>query len=329
MGDAGRVVCQLASGAGETFGVDDIAIAWADSGGFWAREGLAVGWTPARGGVKVAELVLEGQVVAGYGTWLPVVKKAIGGRPIRVLGSMALGLAQNLVVNNQRIGSPDQLRGKRWAVDGLGALSHTLGLLICRGLGIRPDEVEWVVAGPPPERKAQLLSGAVDCSLLRVEEAIALARDHPNLLSKLLGFDEIRPLTPVQPHGVLSVRTDWADQNKDKCIGLARGLVLASRDLHESVESFRRAVRDHVRHVRVTDQDIDAIWAREKEAGSFAVNGGMSRAHWAANLEMYQRLNPEDRPVTLAEVALPELMGAALERIGLHSSHDPVELAKL
>jgi len=315
---------KLARGSGATFGVDDIAIAWADSGGFWAREGLEIEWTPARGGVVTANLVLNEEVVAGYGTWLPVVKQATAGAPIQLLVSMALSLAQNLVVNKNRITTTADLRGKKWAVDGIGALSHSLGQLICAGLGIRSDEVEWVVAGPPPERKAQLLDGRADCSLLRVEEAIALERDHPNLLSKLLGFEEINPLARVQPHGVLSVRTDWAAANPDLCLALTRGLILASRSLHESVEAFRQAVRDHVHHVEVTDADIDSIWAREKEAMSFAVNGGFGNAHWAANLEMYKQLNQAlPPPLPFAQVAVPGVVAQVIKDLGAHPSHDP------
>lgn len=312
---------KLASGAGETFGVDDIAIAWAHSGGFWEREGVNVEWTPVRGGVMAAKAVLAREVVAGYGTWLPALKMAASGEPIQVLVSMALALAQNLIVNKNTIKSTADLKGKRWAVDGIGALSHSLGQLICKGLGIDPDEVEWVVAGPPPERKAQLLDGRADCSLMRVEEAIALERDHPELLAKLLGFEEIQPLAPVQPHGVLSVRSDWAAEHPNECRALVKGLILASRSLHDSLDNFRQAVRDHVHHVTVTDEDIAMIWSRETEAKSFAVNGGFGPRHWEANYEMYEALNAA-KPVPFAEASVHGHVAAVLAEIGAHDSHD-------
>jgi ABC-type nitrate/sulfonate/bicarbonate transport system substrate-binding protein len=261
--------------------------------------------------------------VAGYGTWLPVVKLATAGEPIQVLASMALALAQNLVVNKNTIRSKDDLKGKKWAVDGIGALSHSLGLLICKGLGIEADDIEWVVAGPPPERKAQLLDGRADCSLLRVEEAIALTRDKPDLLAKLLGFEEIQPLAPVQPHGILSVRSDWAQEHPDDCKALVKGLILASRSLHDDVENFRKAVRDHVHHVTVTDEDIDLIWAREKEAKSFAVNGGFGSNHWSANYDMYKLVNAGAVPRPFEEVSVPGVVEDALREVGCHRSHDP------
>jgi len=315
---------KLAAGSGETFGVDDIAIAWAHSGKFWEREGLSISWVPVRGGVAAAQQVLDRNVVAGYGTWLPVVKRAEAGDPLRVLVSMALALAQNLVVNSATVRSPADLKGKRWAVDGIGALSHTLGVLIARGLGLAAEDIEWVVAGPPPERKAHLLDGRADCALMRVEEAVALARDCPGRLSKLLGFEEIRELAPVQPHGVLSVRSDWAGDHPEACRALVRGLILASRQLHDDREAFRRAVRDHVHHVRVTDEDIDSLWQRERDARSFAVNGGFGGEHWQGALAMYESLHgtkPRFGDVSLVTV------GEVLREIGLHRSHDPAPVA--
>merc|ERR1719352_425118 len=155
---------------------------------------------------------------------------------------MAQALAQNLIVDRNRIASTADLRGKRWAVDGLGALSHTLAHLIVQGLGIPDGEVEWIVAGPPPQRIEQLLNGSADCSLVRVEEAAVLARKHPDKLAKLLGFEEILPLAPIQPHGVLSVTEAFAEARPEVCTKLVRGLVRASRSLHDNLEDFMEAV---------------------------------------------------------------------------------------
>jgi len=322
------VKVKMASGAGATFGVDDIAIAWATSGGFWAAEGLDVEWTPARGGVKVADAVLAGEVVGGYGTWVPCVLRHREGKPLKVLASMAQALAQNLVVNKTRITCPADLKGKRWSVDGIGALSHTLAQLILQGLGIPETDVEFVVSGPPPQRIAHLLSGEVDCSLVRVEEAAVLGREHPDLLAKLLGFEDILPLAPVQPHGVLSVTSAFAEEHPEVCKKLARGLIKASRDLHENLEAFQTAVRQHVTQrpsdkgpcVAVSDVEVQAIWQQEHDAGSFAVNGGMTAAHWARNLAVYAQLNgvPDAAGMSLEEFAVPRFVVEALAELGVH-----------
>jgi len=102
-----------------------------------------------------------------------------------------------------------------------------------------------------------------------------------------------------------------------------KGLILASRSLHDDVENFRKAVRDHVHHVTVTDEDINSIWQREAEAKSFAVNGGCGTKHWAANMEMYRSLKPDQAPPKdFAEVSVPGVVEDVLKEIGMHSSHD-------
>lgn len=328
-----RVKLRLASGAGGTFGVDDIAVAHAISGGFWEREGLDVECTPVRGGVKAAEAVLSGAVDAGYGTWVPCVTDRLNGKPIKILVSMAQALAQNLIVVKSRVASTADLSGKKWAVDGIGALSHTLAQLIVRGLGIPDGEVEWVVAGPPPQRIEQLLNGTADCSLVRVEEAAVLARQHPDKLARLLAFEEILPLAPVQPHGIISVTQDFAEKRPEVCAKLVRGLILASRDLHDNLDAFRQAVRFNVTErpeavgpkVDVSDEEVKVIWEREVAAGSFAVNGGLSTSHWARGLDMYGSLhNGAGANLTLEDFAVPQLVADALASLGKphEAAHD-------
>ncbi|MEM7567616.1 MAG: hypothetical protein AAF321_10345, partial [Pseudomonadota bacterium] len=178
---------RLASGAGPTFGVDDMACAAATHLGCWEELGLTVEWTPALGGIKAMGKVLAGEVDAAYGGLGPVLQLRGEGEPLRILVSMARALAQNLVVQ-PHITSTDALRGASWAVDGINALSHHMARSIVAALPLTEDEIDWRVVGPPPERIAALLEGSVDVSLIRVEEALALTGDASNDLHMLLGF---------------------------------------------------------------------------------------------------------------------------------------------
>lgn len=308
-------------------------VAWATSGGFWAHEGLDIAWIPYRGGVNVANAVLRGEVDGGYGTWLPCVQARRDGQPLKILASMAQSLAQNLVVNRTRIGSTADLPGKRWAVDGNGALSHTLGQLIVSGLGIPDGGVEWIEAGPPPERIAALLNGTVDCSLVRVEEAAVLTRQYPEFLGTLLGFQETLALAPVQPHGVISVTDSFARENPEVCNALVRGLIRASRSLHDNFEDFQEAVRQHVIErpeavgpsVPVSLEEVQTIWQHEHDNGGFAVNGGLTAAHWQRSLRVYADLRGDEMAasLTLNEIAAPAFVADAISQLGVHSAtHD-------
>lgn len=309
-----RISIRLAAGSGPTFGVDDLACAAATHLGTWADEGLDVSWTPVHGGVAAMQAVLDGKVDASYGGLGPVLRFRSEGRPVRVVVSMARGLAQNLVVQ-QRITSTDQLRGASWALDGFGALSHHMARLLVRALGILEGEIKWEAVGPPPERIARLLAGTIDVSLIRVEEAISLDLDPGNSLHNLLGFADLKRLVPVQPHGVLGTLEAYERAHPEALAKLAAGMIRASRMLHEDYAAFRK-VYDRYVTVSVPDEHVRQIWTQERESGGFALNGELTERHWAAQMDLFYELNPTLPRVTRESVIAPQFVAHALSRIG-------------
>ena len=89
---------RLAAGSGPTFGVDDLSCAAATYLNCWKEEGLDVSWTPVHGGVAAMQAVLDNLVDVSYGGLGPVLRFRSEGKPVKVIVSMARGLAQNLVV---------------------------------------------------------------------------------------------------------------------------------------------------------------------------------------------------------------------------------------
>lgn len=311
---APRLSIRLAAGSGPTFGVDDLACAAATHLGTWADLGLDVTWTPVHGGVAAMQAVLDGRVDASYGGLGPVLRFRCEGKPVRIVVSMARGLAQNLVVQ-KRITSTDQLRGASWALDGFGALSHHMARLLVRALGIAETEIKWEAVGPPPERIARLLADTIDVSLIRVEEAISLDLDPSNALHNLLGFADLKRLVPVQPHGVLATLEAYEKSHGEELHRLAKGMIQASRLLHEDYAAFRK-VYDHHVTVKVPDEQVRRIWQQERESGGFAVNGELTDRHWSAQMELFYELNPAMVRVAMADVIASQFVTAALGELG-------------
>lgn len=309
-----RLSIRLAAGSGPTFGVDDLACAAATHLGTWADEGLDVTWTPVHGGVAAMQAVLDGKVDASYGGLGPVLRFRSEGKPVRIIVSMARGLAQNLVVQ-KRITSTDQLRGCSWALDGFGALSHHMARLVVRALGIAESEIKWEAVGPPPERIARLLAGTIDVSLIRVEEAVSLDLDPANNLHNLLGFADLKRLVPVQPHGVLATTEAFEQANPEHLHRLAQGMIKASRLLHEDYAAFRK-VYDRYVTVKVPDDHIHRIWTQERESGGFAINGELTERHWADQMALFYELNPALPRITRRDVIAETFVRAALGVIG-------------
>ena len=313
-----KLPIRLAAGSGPTFGVDDLSCAAATTLGLWNEEGLDVTWTPVHGGVAAINAVLDGKVDVSYGGLGPAIKSRAEGNPIRSIVSMARGLAQNLIVQND-IKTTEQLRGVSWALDGTNALSHHMARLTIRALGIADSEIDWQVVGPPPERIARLLNGSIDVSLIRVEEAISLSIEQSDKVHNLLGFAELKKLVPVQPHGVLSTTEEYENNHPEELARLARGMIKASRLLHDDYSVFRRVYDANV-SVSVPDDMVEQIWRQEHDSGGFAVNGEMSDTHWAKQMLLYRELYPDLRPVAQEEL-LPKLFVLdALQSMGREQS---------
>ena len=307
---------RLAAGSGPTFGVDDLSCAAATTLGLWEEEDLDVSWTPVHGGVAAINAVLEGKVDVSYGGLGPVIKSRAEGNPVRAVVSMARGLAQNLIVQN-RIESTDDLRGVSWALDGMNALSHHMARLAVRALGIDESDIDWQVVGPPPERIERLLNGSIDVSLIRVEEAISLSIEHADKVHNLLGFTQLKELVPVQPHGVLSTSEGYEAEHGEELSRLTRGMIRASRALHDDYDLFRKVYDANV-HVPVPEERIREIWQQEHDSGGFAVNGEMSEEHWTAQMVLYRELYPELRHVAQDEILPRVFVADALEALGRH-----------
>jgi ABC-type nitrate/sulfonate/bicarbonate transport system substrate-binding protein len=305
---------RLAAGSGPTFGVDDLSCAAATHLGLWEDEGLDVKWTPVHGGVAAMQAVMDDKVDVAYGGLGPALRFRSEGKPIRIIVSMARSLAQNLVVQKE-IQTTEDLKGKSWALDGFGALSHHMARLLMKNLHIPDTEIKWEAVGPPPERIARLLEGSIDASLIRVEEAISLNADASNTLHTLLGFAELKELVPVQPHGVLATSDSYEAGHPDELHRLTRGMIRASRALHEDFNTFKKVYDKNV-SVTVAEGDIRRIWEQETASGGFALNGELSKRHWEDEMELFYELNPDLNRVARTDVIAEEFVSQALLSLG-------------
>ncbi|MBT5646640.1 MAG: ABC transporter substrate-binding protein [Rhodospirillaceae bacterium] len=309
-----RLSIRLAAGSGPTFGVDDLSCAAATTLGLWADEGLDVTWTPVHGGVAAINAVLDDTVDISYGGLGPLIKSRAEGSPVRAIVSMARGLAQNLIVQKS-IQSTEDLKGVSWALDGTNALSHHMARLTVRALGIDEADIDWQVVGPPPQRIERLLNGSIDVSLIRVEEAISLSIEEADKVHNLLGFAQLKELVPTQPHGVLGTTEAYEAAHPEELARLSRGMIRASRALHDSYETFRKVYDANVT-VPVPDDQIKQIWQQEHDSGGFAVNGEMSDVHWTRQLELYRVLYPDLRHVSQDEILPRTFVADALKALG-------------
>jgi ABC-type nitrate/sulfonate/bicarbonate transport system substrate-binding protein len=210
-------------------------------------------------------------------------------------------------VTDRSISDPTRLKGAIWAVDAIGALSHHMARLVVRALGIAEQDIRWQPVGPPPLRIAALLEGRAGASLIRTEEALVLHRDRRERVHRLLDFDELKRLVPLQPHGVLATTAPYESAAPEVLRALAGAMVSASRGLHESFDNFRSTVRAYVK-LALSDEELRLLWQREHDSRGWAVDGELSRAHWDAQLALYATVDPAARGMTYDELIAPSFL---------------------
>lgn len=304
---------RLARASGSAFGVDDISCAAATQLGLFKAQGLDVQWSDWRGGVAASKAALEGKVDVAYAGFGPVVALRAEGHPCRIFVSQARALAQALVVRKD----VSNLSGVTWAVDGIGALSHHMARLVVRALKIPEQEISWIAVGPPPERIKALLEGRVDASLIRTEEALALHRDHADKVHRLLDFDELKKLVPLQPHGVLMTTEAYERAHPDVLLALTKAMILASRALHDDFAAFAKVAKGCIA-VALSEAELRLLWQREHANGGWAVNGELTHGHWQSQLALFRELNRGLRAVTRDELIAERFVPEALAALGVH-----------
>jgi ABC-type nitrate/sulfonate/bicarbonate transport system substrate-binding protein len=146
---------------------------------------------------------------------------------------------QYVLAGGPNIPTREDITGKRLAVSRIGTSSHFATRFIVKYLGLDPDrDATYVQVGNTPERLTALLSGAVDGSILSVEEGL--------LVGELPGMRIL------------------VDMTQEKLPYCGNGLVLPRPTLAERPDLVRGLVRTVV--------EATARYKQDKAAGTAAVS---------------------------------------------------------
>ena len=98
-------------------------------------------------------------------------------------------------------------------------------------------------------------------------------------------------------------------------------MIRASRALNDDFDNFRK-VYDRNVTVNVADEEIQAIWQKERDSGGFAVNGELTEGHWQNQMELFYELNPELPKMSRGDVIAENFLARALEELGVQPGGD-------
>jgi len=262
---------------------------------------------------EAAAMVLDGRADAACGGYLPLLQH-FGGH-LKVLCSASRSSGKCLVSS---VGMA--VEGSRWAINGSRTSEHLLACSIADALCHRVPPI-WIETGslspytntPESTNFAALDQGTADCALICIGEAWRL-RDastdstHCHIVADV---PEMARIVPVQPHAVLYVNEAFERQQPRACLQVCRGLLRASRQLHENLDCFAQAAA-RVTGRSIPESDFRSLWQQLAQAQVFAVNGALSRAHWGPRLER------AGSTVGFDDLVSSSHLQAALERLGRH-----------
>ena len=136
------------------------------SEGFFADEGLDVTAETASGGASQLASMVAGNLDLAYTNYVSAIQAAAQGLPIRIIRENNRSGPQGIyAAPGSGIESPEDLAGKRIAINSLNNVQQLTAEAVLDSHGVDPDSLQFLEL-PPPEQPAALEKGAVDAAWL-------------------------------------------------------------------------------------------------------------------------------------------------------------------
>lgn len=176
-----------------------------------------------------------------------------------------------LIAARSDIAGPADLAGRSFGVGRIGSLDHSLSAKVLAGNGVDMDDLEVVTLGQPPVRAQALAAGRVDATTMSI--GVWLSIPDTTGLSVLVAPDAYYAAAPVI-NKVNVVSADVLANRRDEVVAVVRALVKISRDFADDPGKWAAAMDAY--RGNLTPEEM--LGLAESFAGSWSVNGGMSRA---------------------------------------------------
>ncbi len=240
--------------------VDNVLIAIAQKAGIFEKHGLSADLVGMRGGVQVLQGLMSNSLEFGEGGAAETVTAILSGMEVTIIAGLIPRINYFLVVR-PGISEPSDLIGKKIAVASLSGSVIMLTRLALQNLGVSPNRVSFLVAGPPQDRVLAVASGQMDATVVAPEGLPLVTKAGLKLLKDLSELP-----VPVQ----LTILS-----TTKKLIGQRRGLAKA----------FLAAIADSITFYREREKEtIDIIEA---------FTGVKDRQALKGSYDLHKRLFPE------------------------------------
>jgi NitT/TauT family transport system substrate-binding protein len=237
--------------------------AWiAEQKGLFRKHGVDVEViVTGQGGTAVSALLANDiQVASSAGDSL--VNAALrGGDTVMIAGVVNKGLQRIMV--RPEIKTPADLKGKKVGVTRIGAVSHSVLLMMLKRWNMSPTDVQVMQVGSSPNMLASLDRGGIDAAVLTIP-SMFVAEDRGYKILIDLGDTDIYYL-----HTMIASTRSYIKANRDKVIrylkGYLEGIAYFKQNRKESLEIVKKKLRLSADQERDLERSFDLLSAKYYE----------------------------------------------------------------
>ena len=184
-----------------------------------------------------------------------------GGETVMIAGVVNKGLQRIMV--RPEIKTPADLKGKKVGVTRIGAVSHSVLLMILRRWNMSPTDVQIMQVGSSPNMLASLDKGGLDAAVITVPSMfVAEDRGYKVLLD--LADTDIYYLQTM-----IATTRSYLKGNREKAVrflkGYLEGIAFFMQNRRESLEVVKKKLRISVEGERNLERSFDLLSAKYYE----------------------------------------------------------------
>ena len=184
-----------------------------------------------------------------------------GGETVMVAGVVNKGLQR--IVTKPEIKTPADLKGKRIGVTRIGAVSHSVLLMMLPRWKMSPNDVQVMQVGSSPNMLASLEKGGIEGAVLTIP-SMFVAEDRGYRVLLDMADTDVYYL-----HTMIATTRGYIKNNRDKVSrylkGYLEGLAFVKQHKKESVEIVKKKLRIGAEQERNLERSIDLLSAKYYE----------------------------------------------------------------
>ena len=188
-----------------------------------------------------------------------------GGDTVMVASVVNKGLQR--LVSKPEIKTPADLKGKRVGVTRIGAVSHSVLLMMLQRWKMNVNDVQVLQLGSSPNMLASLDKGGVDAAVLTIP-SMFVAEDRGYRVLLDMADTDIYYL-----HTMVATTRQYIKANRDKVLrflrGYVEGIAFVKHNKKESLDVVRKKLRLGPEQERNLERSLDLLVAKYYEAGPY------------------------------------------------------------